>query len=389
MNKSIESLRGESSQEVDRPENWFDDITYLRKFFAPLEPTIDHLASHARGGAAQRHYRREHISQERNSHNLDLLSRMNELQAARREAGYERHMRLSELVFFGKWWSDTLGNLYRITDDLPENVRENSARHNRVVPRDDFWIYLKANGVEHTKSTFEGLPPAGICCPDCKKPWDMSNVADAVETRHSQDVPLDKYVGRQLGEVIIEIQQNHQAFAIWHIQSDAAVSNPSYIDTSPAHPGTSVQKNSAGVLRGDQSEHVIIPGDIAHFNVWEYRHPECQKDLYEQQASKYFRALFTDAGYLSNFTLVPNQYNNDPVNDWPWVSAELSFGKITIGWRKRVISISVENNDAVDLKTLFSEEGTDKGKKYIHAWNREKAVEYLKAIKAKYDVAQQ
>ena len=359
MNKSIESLRGESSQEGDRPENWFDDITYLRKFFASA------------------------------SSDVELLRCMNEVKFARREAGYDRHLRLSELVFFGKWWSDSDGNLYRITRNLPDNVREYSASLNNVVPGDDFWNYLKANGIEHIMSTLDGLPPAGICCPDCKQPWDMSTVADAVETRPSLDVSLDEFVGRQLGEVIKEIQENNQEFAIWRIQSDAAVSNPAYIDTSPAHPGTSVQKNSAGVLRGDQSEHVIQPGDIAHFTVWEFRHSDCQKKRNEQFASEYYRDLFADAGYTASLSLVPNEHNPDPIRASPWACIELPFAKITIGWRHSVISISVENNDAVDLKTLFSEEGSRMDTKFIHAWTREKAVEYLKAIKAKYDVAQQ
>lgn len=84
---------------------------------------------------------------------------------------------------------------------------------------------------------------------------------------------------------------------------------------------------------------------------------------------------------------IPNGYCNDPCCCLlPWFVVTTTAGRITIGWRKRVINI--DWTDSIQKKKpdeLFPEENTTKGakyeeKRYIHAWGYEKAKEYLDII---------
>ena len=104
-------------------------------------------------------------------------------------------------------------------------------------------------------------------------------------------------------------------------------------------------------------------------------------------------ALFEKAGLLPIYIEeIPNEYTTE---GWetPWALVTTSFGHIKIGWRKRVLLIDwsrtrIEKSGA----ELFPNETVTKGGgageykreqySYIHAWGYEKAVEYLKCLKA-------
>lgn len=79
---------------------------------------------------------------------------------------------------------------------------------------------------------------------------------------------------------------------------------------------------------------------------------------------------------------IPNGYCNEACCvHKPWLVVTTSRGRITIGWRKRVISIEWTGSEVKHkADDLFPTEDTTKGEMLIHAWGLEKAREYLEKI---------
>ncbi len=64
----------------------------------------------------------------------------------------------------------------------------------------------------------------------------------------------------------------------------------------------------------------------------------------------------------------------------PWWMIETQYGYITIGWRKRVISIEWDFADCI-----VTEDDVTKATNYVHAYKEEKAIEYLKNLRKHLD----
>ncbi len=84
------------------------------------------------------------------------------------------------------------------------------------------------------------------------------------------------------------------------------------------------------------------------------------------------------------YELLPNGYWEDAPHI-PWFLYHTPDGDIITGWRKRVISIEwQENFKPFDFEKLFGSENVTKwqenGKRGIHAWGVDKAVEYLEKV---------
>ncbi len=80
---------------------------------------------------------------------------------------------------------------------------------------------------------------------------------------------------------------------------------------------------------------------------------------------------------------VPNGYdpNSAYTKHLPWFVVTTPVGRITIGWRKRVISIDWSATVGTkDSSTLFAAEEVTMDTKLIHAWSTEKAATYIAAI---------
>lgn len=79
---------------------------------------------------------------------------------------------------------------------------------------------------------------------------------------------------------------------------------------------------------------------------------------------------------------IPNQYTNQPhgIVD-PWLVVTTHIGRITIGKRKRVLSIEWgDTRGTLSAGELFKDESTTMFDKCIHAWTIEQAKTYIQKI---------
>ena len=341
-------------------KNWYEDVRVLSVF---LESATD---------------------------SVDALARLNVIESERRTAGYKRGERLQELDFYGGRWSgDSVGNMMRTTSELPAELVEACPV---VMTREDFRKKIIEIAPELTYwQSIEGALPAGLCCAECHKPWDITDADVFVSERSFRDVPLNDYIGWRLADAAQDLKEKNAGRQIWVLQSDLALRNDTYIDHTMRIDYPALEVNGSGYIRGDQSDHIIEEGDEANFNIWEYRHPDCSKKHKTEEGWNYFVTLLSEVGYnvseqQRNFSLhlSENKYDHDETNSWPWVTLVVPNGVIEVGLRHRVFSISIEENyegSQVDLTALFAQEDVTKGRHFIHAWGRDKAIEYLTAIK--------
>lgn len=86
---------------------------------------------------------------------------------------------------------------------------------------------------------------------------------------------------------------------------------------------------------------------------------------------------------------IENRYYKDHSLISPWYELKYRDSKIVVGNRKRVISISVSNPDQKTRKIIQElgegdavthSKATDRGEAYIHAWRKNKLMEYLSKI---------
>lgn len=94
--------------------------------------------------------------------------------------------------------------------------------------------------------------------------------------------------------------------------------------------------------------------------------------------------LFILAGFDKIYVeVIDNQYSVDA--DYyrtPWIIVTTGFGRIILGWRKRVLNLDWSDSTIkADGNKLFSDEKTTTDKRYVHCHGKEKAVEYLKRLK--------
>jgi len=106
--------------------------------------------------------------------------------------------------------------------------------------------------------------------------------------------------------------------------------------------------------------------------------PQTKIDAIEQKV-KLLQAFGDQAIYVEE---IPNGYCSDYCcKHLPWFVVTTSKGRITIGWRKRVIVIDWQDSVIEDsAETLFPNEDTTKYDKLIHAWGYDKAREYVETL---------
>lgn len=105
--------------------------------------------------------------------------------------------------------------------------------------------------------------------------------------------------------------------------------------------------------------------------------PEAARNRDEERIK--LLALFTATqGGLILAEPIPNGYcPRWCCSQKPWYVVTTSKGRVTIGWRKRVIEISWEPRVGATAEELFPGEDSTKIDRMIHAWGYEKAQEYI------------
>lgn len=318
---------------------------------------------------------------------LNSLDLLENILAARAEAYYDRNERLHEWVILGRFCVDTVGNSMKYFENVPAEMFSGFPS---IMSEDQFHRFLSERYTEDDEPLFmarmgSDLPPTYIKCPECGGRWNLGNCHDVVVVRDDRNIDLSDYVGMTIGETKkIWRSQNHTE--VWHIQSDRGIQNDLYIDHSivDSENGRKYQWQvcEKGWIK-PEDDHVIIPGDQAHINVWTFHHVDCHTKFVGQQYLEHFKKIFHDAGFTNvSFKAIPNGYDGSST---PWFEVEANGVLFTIGWGASVISLSTDDK-RIDFASLFGRENTSMGTHYIHAWGSKKCVEYLAYIKAHLNI---
>lgn len=324
---------------------------------------------------------------------------------ARHKAGYRDGERLTSLIVLGMWSLDTCGNAMKAISErgcsTPKAIYKQLGHElSDVVASEDFWDFVSLCIQDKDKQPSvsfgmrDDIPYPRVVCSVCGKPWTIEDCDDAVTSHKTEDRPLAEYVGMTLKDY--ENLLNCRSDGVYMIQPDLAIRNDKYIDLTP-DPGFPVlKKNERGWLRekemaaispnGDKWQYVIQEGDDAMVNIWTYQHPACKDDALKATTREEIMKVFRDAMIITGrWEEIPNEYGSASYNG-PWFNVATTFGKVKIGWRKRVVSIEVTfpEGKPLTLTTLFSDEDVTKWENGIHAWGYEKAAEYLCRISRAY-----
>lgn len=315
---------------------------------------------------------------------LESLEQFNKLIEKRRHACYVLHERLNEWVILGRFYFDSCGNVMKYTkDNIPAVMFPDIPP---VFSKGGLYRYVENNLKPGQNDWFScsmdsGIPPANIFCPVCGSPWAVENCHDTVVSHESGIVSLADNVGEKLSTV--KTRWERSVCAVWRLQPGESVRNDVNIDHTIVDSENGRQYgwevNKCGWIKADDS-YQIRPGDEAMVNIWTYRHLKCHREHQAKTEQEYFRMIFADAGYKEIQMIQDrNQYCSCEYCA-PWYRVIADSITFTIGWRKRVINIEV-TAPHIDFIKLFPKEESTKATHYIHAWGREKCVEYLRTVK--------
>lgn len=306
---------------------------------------------------------------------LGSLEGLNRLARDRMKAGYDLRERLNDFCVLGRYVTDGCGNFCKITSsptprelvpDLPD-----------VISMEDLWKRLPPDTtVAYSHAVC--LPPENIVCAHCGKAWTIADCHDLHVTHTDEVVPLRNFIGQTLGAVK-DIVKFYQHTAVWFMQPGSCLRNDRFIDLrpNPKYPTLKVNERGwVGQREGIGDDYVIQPGDEGSFSVWRYYHKDCNRQRLEREERLYFKEILLKAGYGdAELTAIPNGYCPCE-NCAPWFKFQTHLGAIVIGWRKRVINIDWSDTRQ-DMHLLFCSEDVTKGQYHIHAYGKEKAVDYL------------
>lgn len=226
------------------------------------------------------------------------------------------------------------------------------------------------------------LPPVSIPCACCNRAWKVEDIADmAVQSEIVEFRPKKSEIGKPLSELWKRFEGRTDAKFI-PMEAHYAVRNIRLIDHSPNPDFPSLEINARGcypLKDGESKDHVLQVGDQAEFHKLKFVHGDCQRRQKNRYWKNELKRAFVQAGYQKvSFTTKPSGYHSG-YPDWYDVTTEI--GVVEIGSRKRVVHIGVQNVlHAARLDILFKKEDVAKTERYVHAWDKDKVVEYLRAI---------
>lgn len=303
---------------------------------------------------------------------------------ARKNAYREREEPLNSFVVLSAFTLDQFGQLGKLVPS-PRGVLKGIPD---VMDVRDFYERLKSTplagtGLSNVLAPVY-LPPLNTRCAGCGKYYGVEDCQDAVISRKGDiHLELDNFLGKQLWEVRRHLRDNHSVYR--YIHPSSIIHNDRFIDkrTEPYFDSTSPINGHGwvGVEDGITDAYVIQPGDATQFDETQYFHKDCFVPWMTERTKVEFEDVLTKVGF-QKFTMVStqNEYGSFQYHG-PWFVVGTPEGRFTIGWRKRVIQITL-HDWPVDLCSLFGSENVTVDRQLVHAWNHEKAVEYLKAILA-------
>ncbi len=282
---------------------------------------------------------------------------------ARHQAGYQRGERLAEFVLLkGKIWLDTCGNTqvpvqanrFDAITEIPD-----------VVTRESFLLELQGIEPEPFFSlTLGTLPPTSLVCDRCHCSWDLQNVLDVHqrELEMVRNSSLADYEGSTLGHVIETINGE-----------DPDSNRRRRVELYDLY----AQRDLVAEQRETLESELVGRDSVISWREFVYFHSACWAYVRADEERAFFEKVFAEAGFAGvQLLAIPARY---PGNVAPWFRAVTVFGDITIGWRKRVISVNWFGK--ADGNKLFDSENVTKGIYTIHAWGQQKAVEYLRTLR--------
>lgn len=293
---------------------------------------------------------------------------------------------LHEFVVLRHFVLDRFGQVGKI-DPYPDGSMDH---HGLCEPRAEFFadLYGKCQYVSVTIAPVY-LPPINMQCAGCGQYYGTADCHD-VMTWHENDImlPLDEFVGRQFWEVKHAFSSCHAAQHSFSPQ--AMIRNDRFIDMAqePYFGSTSPinQRGWVGVDQGLGDWYVIQLGDETFYHRTQYFHEACFDPWMTEKTRKEFEAVFLATGFDASgaMTVIPNGYGSFEYRG-PWFRVELPEGSLCIGWRKRVIEISIDDWP-IDCASLLADENVTVGRQMVHAWDHDKAVQYLSRMRqAMYD----
>lgn len=324
----------------------------------------------------------------------DLVS-FNNLVKERQQAFYERKEELTFFFVLGRYVLDTCGNLGFITEVQPKDSLPNIPD---VLEKEAFDNYLVEHSEEYPRQIMSwglsyALAPVDKTCPHCEKSWILANAHDHISRNDKETFSLAEYQGETLG--FVKNLYSKDLHRVYITNINVYIRNDKNINWSPKYPLTedewklNIVKNEKGFISsedGIDDNYLIQEGDELWLDYFVYYHKECNYLALAEEYQEKFKTIFEKAGF-KNFEIdvIPNEYYSSPSRA-PWFLVKTEFGRIKIGWRKRVINI--DWTDLLDktvgfgfLEHIFRGEDTTQCFNYIHAWGWEKAEDYLWALR--------
>ncbi|MBP5993368.1 MAG: hypothetical protein KA731_00510 [Candidatus Moranbacteria bacterium] len=303
-----------------------------------------------------------------------------------RRLAAERGEELHEFVVLRHFVLDHFGQVGRISP-YPDGSMDHKGL---CEPKAEFFADLhgKCQYVSVTLAPVY-LPPLNIQCAGCGQYYGTEDCHDVmVWNEHEIHLPLDEFVGRQFWEVKHAFSTCHTAHHFFSPQ--AMIRNDRFIDLAqePYFDSKSRinQRGWVGVEQGLGDWYVVQPGDETCYHRTQYFHQACFEPWMTEKTRREFEAVLLATGFdaSSAMTVMPNGYGSFAYRG-PWFRVELPEGSLRIGWRKRVIEI-VLNDWPIDCASLLADESVTVGQQLVHAWDYDKAVQYLSRMRqAMYD----
>lgn len=318
---------------------------------------------------------------------LTSLEGLNKLVRDRHEAGYDRKEPLGDFIILGHWRTDTCGNFDKCTFELDYKPADHF--HEKLPPvilTDHLLENAKNLGLNLSVSSGggSGVPPPFVVCPECDKGWTLANAYDTKVRTDDRIVPL--HPGKSIADREKDWDGNKEG--VFRFGPEPSVRNAKFIDLTlhPEYKGRVVNEKGWRYHHPPfeherlKKDYIAEEGDECSLTVFIYEHKRCAELRKARWSREFFEGILSGAGFKNHvMNEIPNEYCHCEVCG-PWFLARFPFGDIKIGWRKRVINIDWSNTGK-DLGSLFEKEDITKGAHIIHAWGKEKAIDYLERIR--------